>query len=61
MHRQYPYNSLCLCGKRCIYNLALNGLDVMMFNVGNAYLNASTTKKLYTVACKEFGVSIVQT
>ena len=34
---------------------ALNDLDVLMFDVGNAYLNASTTEKLYTIAGKEFG------
>jgi hypothetical protein len=27
----------------------------MMFDVGNAYLNAATTEKLYTVAGEEFG------
>jgi Reverse transcriptase (RNA-dependent DNA polymerase) len=27
----------------------------MMFNVGNAYLNAATSEKLYTTAGKEFG------
>lgn len=34
---------------------ALNNLDLMMFDVGNAYLNAPTTEKLYTTAGKEFG------
>jgi Reverse transcriptase (RNA-dependent DNA polymerase) len=34
---------------------ALNDLDVMMFDVGNAYLNAKTTEKLYTIAGIEFG------
>lgn len=34
----------------------ISGLDeVIMFDVGNAYLNASTTEKLYTVAGTEFG------
>jgi Reverse transcriptase (RNA-dependent DNA polymerase) len=34
---------------------ALYDLDVMMFDVGNAYLNAATTEKLYTIAGAEFG------
>jgi Reverse transcriptase (RNA-dependent DNA polymerase) len=34
---------------------ALNDIDLMMFDVGNAYLNAATTEKLYTIAGKEFG------
>jgi Reverse transcriptase (RNA-dependent DNA polymerase) len=34
---------------------ALNELDVIMFDVGNAYLNAPTTEKLYCIAGKEFG------
>jgi hypothetical protein len=34
---------------------ALNGLDLMMFDVVNAYLNALTTEKLYCYAGKEFG------
>ena len=34
---------------------ALNDLDLVMFDVGNAYLNAPTTEKLYTIAGKEFG------
>jgi hypothetical protein len=32
---------------------ALNGLDLKMFNVGNAYLNALTTEKQYCYAGKE--------
>jgi Reverse transcriptase (RNA-dependent DNA polymerase) len=35
---------------------ALNDLDIMMFDVGNAYLNAQTTEKLYCYAGKEFGI-----
>jgi Reverse transcriptase (RNA-dependent DNA polymerase) len=34
---------------------ALNDLELMMFDVGNAYLNAATSEKLYTTAGKEFG------
>jgi Reverse transcriptase (RNA-dependent DNA polymerase) len=34
---------------------ALNDLDVLMFDMGNAYLNADTTEKLYCYAGKEFG------
>jgi hypothetical protein len=34
---------------------ALNDIDLLMFDVGNAYLNAATTEKLYTVAGREFG------
>jgi Reverse transcriptase (RNA-dependent DNA polymerase) len=33
----------------------LNDLEIMMFDVGNAYLNAKTTEKLYCYAGKEFG------
>jgi Reverse transcriptase (RNA-dependent DNA polymerase) len=34
---------------------ALNDIDLLMFDVGNAYLNAPTTEKLYCVAGSEFG------
>jgi hypothetical protein len=34
---------------------ALNDLEVLMFDVGNAYLNALTTEKLYCYAGKESG------
>ena len=34
---------------------ALNELDLMMFDVGNAYLDAVTTEKIYTRAGLEFG------
>jgi hypothetical protein len=34
---------------------ALNDLELMMFDVGNAYLNALTTEKLYCYAGMEFG------
>lgn len=34
---------------------ALNDIDLLMFDVGNAYLNAATSEKLYTIAGKEFG------
>jgi hypothetical protein len=34
---------------------ALNDLDVLMSDVGNAYLNAATKEKVYTVAGPEFG------
>jgi Reverse transcriptase (RNA-dependent DNA polymerase) len=34
---------------------ALNDLDLLIFDVGNAYLNADTTEKLYCYAGKEFG------
>jgi Reverse transcriptase (RNA-dependent DNA polymerase) len=37
---------------------ALNEIDVIMFDVGNAYLNASTTEKLYTIAGKKFGPEV---
>ena len=34
---------------------ALNGLDVLMGNVQNAYLNALTKEKTYTIAGLKFG------
>jgi Reverse transcriptase (RNA-dependent DNA polymerase) len=34
---------------------ALNALDLTIFDVGNAYLNASTTEKLYCFSGKGFG------
>ncbi|MGH7954980.1 MAG: reverse transcriptase domain-containing protein [Gloeomargaritales cyanobacterium] len=34
---------------------ALNDLDVLAADIGNAYLNASTKEKVYTTAGKEFG------
>ena len=34
---------------------ALNGLDVIMSDVGNAYLNARTSEKVYGIAGMEFG------
>ena len=34
---------------------ALNDLEVVMFDVGNAYLNAPTTERLYTYGGVEFG------
>ena len=34
---------------------ALNEIDVSMFDIGNAYLTAPTTEKLYTYAGPEFG------
>ncbi|MGH7974027.1 MAG: reverse transcriptase domain-containing protein [bacterium] len=34
---------------------ALNDLDVLVADIGNAYLNASTIEKVYTTAGKEFG------
>jgi Reverse transcriptase (RNA-dependent DNA polymerase) len=34
---------------------ALSDLNLIMFDVGNAYLNAQTTEKLYCYAGKEFG------
>ena len=34
---------------------ALNDLDMKMFDIGNAYLNAPTSEKLYTYAGLEFG------
>jgi hypothetical protein len=33
----------------------LNGLQVLVTNVGNAYLEAETHEKIYIVAGKEFG------
>jgi hypothetical protein len=33
----------------------LNGLDLLMFDVGNAYLNTMTMEKLYCDTGKEFG------
>ena len=38
---------------------ALNDLDVLAANVQNAYLNAPTSKKVYTIAGLEFGASNV--
>ena len=34
---------------------ALNDLNILMTDVGNAYLNAPTNEKVYTIAGKEFG------
>ena len=34
---------------------ALNDLEILGANVGNAYLNAETREKVYTTAGKEFG------
>jgi hypothetical protein len=34
---------------------ALNNLEVFSFNVGNAYLNAKTSEKVYMIAGPEFG------
>ncbi len=34
---------------------ALNGLDIIMADVGNAYLNAKTEEKVYSIAGPEFG------
>ena len=34
---------------------ALNDLDIIMFDIGNAYLNVKTTEKLYTYAGPKFG------
>ena len=34
---------------------ALNDLDVLVADIGNAYLNADCCKKVYTVAGPEFG------
>jgi hypothetical protein len=34
---------------------ALNDLDLLIFDVGNAYLKAMTMEKLYCYAGKEFG------
>jgi hypothetical protein len=34
---------------------ALNGLDILAADIGNAYLNADTREKVYTTAGKEFG------
>jgi hypothetical protein len=33
----------------------LNDIDLLMYDIGNAYLNAPTTEKLYCVARNEFG------
>ncbi|KAL7557773.1 hypothetical protein ACA910_020290 [Epithemia clementina (nom. ined.)] len=38
---------------------ALNGLEVLMGDVQNAYLNAPTKEKTYTIAGLEFGANIV--
>jgi Reverse transcriptase (RNA-dependent DNA polymerase) len=37
---------------------ALNGLEVIIFDVRNAYLNANTTEKLYCYAGKEFRMDL---
>ena len=34
---------------------ALNNIEITMFDIGNAYLNATTTEKLYTYTGPEFG------
>jgi len=34
---------------------ALNDLEILVADVGNAYLNAETREKVYTTAGKEFG------
>ena len=33
----------------------LNGLDMIMTDIGNAYLNAEVTEKYYAIAGPEFG------
>jgi hypothetical protein len=38
---------------------ALNDLDVLAANIQNAYLNAPTSKKVYTITGLEFGASNV--
>jgi hypothetical protein len=41
---------------RMIFLLAaLNDLDILAADIGNAYLNASTREKVYAIAGKEFG------
>ncbi len=37
---------------------ALNDLDILAADVGNAYLNAPTREKVYTTAGAEFGAKI---
>ncbi len=51
------YSSVVKCDSvRIIFLIAaLNDLDILMSNVGNAYLNASPREKVYCVAGKEFG------
>jgi hypothetical protein len=34
---------------------ALNDLEIMSADIGNAYLNAYTSKKVYTITGSEFG------
>jgi hypothetical protein len=34
---------------------ALNGLDVLAADIGNAYLNARTREKVYIICGREFG------
>jgi hypothetical protein len=34
---------------------ALNDLDIMAGDIGNAYLNAETTEKVYMIAGPKFG------
>jgi hypothetical protein len=36
----------------------MNGLEILLFDVENVYLNANTTKKLYCYAGKEFGMDM---
>jgi hypothetical protein len=34
---------------------ALNDLDILAADIGNAYLNAPTQEKVYSIAGREFG------
>ena len=51
------YSSLVsLKGMRmCIFIAELNDLDIMVGDVGNAYLEAYTKEKIYFIAGSEFG------
>ena len=40
---------------------ALNDLDILSADIGNAYLNAPTTEKVYSTAGEEFGCRVGQT
>ena len=40
---------------------ALNDLNILVADIGNAYINAMTKEKVYTIAGKEFGDHAGQT
>ena len=53
--RKRKRERVCVCVRITFLIAALNDLDTVMFDIGNAYLNTKTTEKLYTYAGPEFG------